>query len=94
MIDTAAKPANPLPQVTLAEFFAEMGRGSQAKMARGLKVSRAMISQVASDPDVCASYALAKRIKGYMECRGFTVDIETLIRTEPAKAAKSSKAQS
>lgn len=82
MTDAATLNHTPLKLVTVAEFLKEQRRGTQARMARELGVSRATISQVAHDPEVFASYALAKRIKAFMECHGYTVDIETMVRTE------------
>lgn len=86
-----ARLANPLPIVTLHEFFRQQGRGAQKRMATALGVSKGSLSNIAAadrptdpGPRVFVSYSLAKRMSGYLEQHGCRLEIERLLRTEDA----------
>lgn len=79
------KARSTLKKVTLKTFFEEQGIGSQDRMARAVGVSKATISNLKREPPRSfAGYAVAKAIRAHMEAHGYTIDIESLVRTEGA----------
>lgn len=83
--------ARRLQRVTLHDFYRLEGRGAQKRMSTALGVSKGTLSAIAAadrpvDPGrrVYVSYSLARKIKGYLETAGYTLDIEPLLRTEDA----------
>lgn len=75
-----------LRKVTLREFFEGQGDGGQKRMAAEVGVSKSTICNLAAEPARgFASYAVAKRIRAHMEAHGFTIDLESLVRTESAR---------
>lgn len=74
-----------LTKTTLKAFFERQGHGSQNRMAEAAGVSKSTISNLAAEPPRgFASYAVAKAIRAHMEAHGYTIDIESLVRTEGA----------
>lgn len=80
----AQKSKPTLKRATLREFFEAQGHGAQNRMSEATGLKKSSISNIASGRHF-ASYAVAKRIRAHMEAHGFTIDLETMVRTEGAK---------
>ena len=71
------------PKVTLREFLDIMGRGAAKSMAAEIGISKSTVSNIAIGRQF-ASYPLAKQIRAHLEAHGYTIDLESMVRTESA----------